>query len=222
MTRRTDGARRDPERSLYLVRNEVDPELAFHYEALARHLPDATVVDYPDGERFEPADADAVVLSGSTAGVYESGGGWIEAEAALVRDLVAASVPTLGICFGHQIANAALGGTVEHAGMTAGLVEASLADVPLFDGVEPVVPVLHGDVVVTPGESMAVVASASHARVLATRHEHAPLWTVQFHPELTSALRARLVGEFEWRAGPHAFADATTERVLANFQALTE
>ncbi len=208
---------------LYVVRNEPDPDCEYHCDALAARFPGATEVDFPAGERFDVEDADGVVLTGSTAGVYEADERpWIADQEALVRELVARGVPTLGVCFGHQVVNSALGGTVEHVGRDAGLVEADLAADPLFDGVDPVVTSLHGDNVTELGEGMEVIASADHAPIYGTRHRTSPVWTVQFHPEITEAHRERLVADFGWDPGEFSFDDVTAERIFENFEALVE
>lgn len=207
--------------NLYVVRNEVDPESEYHCDALAARFPTAEEVDFVAGERVPLDDADGVILTGSTAGVYESDAHpWIAEQEAFVRELVEREIPTLGVCFGHQIANTALGGVVEKVGTTAALVEATLADNPLFDGVGPVVVSLHGDAVTEPGRDMEIIASADHARVFGTAHETAPLWTVQFHPEITAAHRDQLVEHFEWQEDPFSFEDVTAGRVFENFVAL--
>lgn len=207
--------------NLYVVRNEVASDCEYHCDALASRFPTAEEVDFVAGERVPLADADGVVLTGSTAGVYEADRHqWIAEQEAFVRELVERNIPTLGVCFGHQVVNSALGGTVEHVGTTATLVSASLADDPLFDGVDPVVVSLHGDVVTEPGDRMEVIASADHARVFGTRHRTAPLWTVQFHPEITAAHRHHLVEDFEWDTGPHSFGDVTAASVLENFESI--
>jgi len=66
----------------------------------------------------------------------------------VVRELIERETPTLGICFGPQLVNDALGGRVEHRGVRAGLAAAEFDDDPLFEGVPPVVPAVHGDIVV--------------------------------------------------------------------------
>ena len=213
------------EPSLVVVRNEVDPDCEFHCDALENLVPNARAVDFPAGERPDLEAADGVVLSGSTAGVYEADERpWIEDEKRLVRELLEREIPTLGVCFGHQIVNAALGGTVEAVETTTRPVEmevsAAAADDPLFDGVSPVVPVTHGDVVAEPGEGMAVIASTDYYRAFATRHREAPLWTVQFHPEYTPALRDRLVDAFDWAEEEHGLEDATATRVVENFASI--
>jgi len=206
------------DQTVLVVRNEVDPDAEYHEEALLAQFDDPVVARYPDGDSPSLDGVDAVVLTGSTAGVYEADDHpWMDDEMALVAELVDRRIPTLAVCFGHQLVNAALGGTVEHVGTTATLVDVELADDPLFDGVESVVPAVHGDAVTEAGDGLGVVASADHCEVFGTRHRDAPLWTVQFHPEFTAAYRDRLVADFGWADGAHAFDDVDATRVYENF-----
>jgi GMP synthase - Glutamine amidotransferase domain len=205
-------------KNTYVVRNEPDPEQVYHCDALAECFPEAIEIDFPAGERFDPTDADAVILSGSTAGVYERDErSWIPEQEELIRKLVRYDVPTLGVCFGHQIANTALGGSVEHVGTTAGLVPAEFEDVPLFNDVSPVVPAAHGDIVTESGTKMEPIATAGHASIFATRHCFAPLWTVQFHPELTAEYRPQLTELLDWDEDGYTFADTSEDQVFDNF-----
>lgn len=209
--------------NLYVVRNEVDPACEYHCDALAAQFPTAEEVDFVAGERVPLDEADGVILSGSTAAVYESDSRqWIAKQEQLVRDLVERAIPTLGVCFGHQVANTALGGTVENIGTAATLVEASLADDPLFDGVDPIVVSLHGDVVTKRGQNMEIIASADHARVFATAHETAPLWTVQFHPEIRVSHRDNLIDDFGWQTEQFSFEDVTAGQIFENFVELAD
>jgi GMP synthase (glutamine-hydrolysing) len=207
--------------SIVVVRNEVQADYEYHCDALASYFPGARAVDFPAGERFDPDTVDGVVFSGSTAGVYEADDRpWIRDQERLVRELVDREVPTLGVCFGHQVANSALGGTVRHEGMTARLVEVELAGDPLFAGVEPVVAASHGDVVTDAGEDMAVIASTDYYHAFGTRHRRAPLWTVQFHPEFTGDIRDQLAEDFDWTETDYPFADVNAPRVFENFRSL--
>jgi GMP synthase (glutamine-hydrolysing) len=210
--------------SVAVLRNEVDSDYAYHCDALAGWFDRPEEVDFPAGERPAPDLAvDGVVLTGSTAGVYEADERpWIRDEERLVRELVDRGIPTLGVCFGHQVANSALGGTVVPAETTSRLVAADLATDPLFEGVEPVVTAAHGDVVTDPGEGMEVVASADYYDAFATRHRSAPLWTVQFHPELTAAHRDRLAADFGWTETDLSFEQVNAPRVFENFRTLVE
>ncbi|MGQ3329338.1 MULTISPECIES: type 1 glutamine amidotransferase [Halorubrum] len=206
---------------LYVVRSEVNPDCEYHCDALASRFPTATEIDFVAGERVPLDEADGVVLTGSTAGVYEAESRpWIADQEALVRELVDREIPTLGVCFGHQVVNSALGGTVEEVGTTATLVEASLDDDPLFDGVDPVVVSLHGDAVTELGAGMEAIASADHARIFGSRHRTAPLWTVQFHPEITAEHRETLREQFDWAPERFSFDDVTPGQVFENFEAL--
>jgi len=185
--------------TLAVVRNEVRDDCEYHCDALAGHFEGARELDYPAGERPDLGAVDGVVLTGSTAGVYEADERpWIRDQEALVCELLDRRIPTLGVCFGHQAVNSALGGTVTHEGIRARLVEAEFADDPLFAGVSPV----------------------DYYHAFGTRHESAPLWTVQFHPEFTAALRERLRAEFDWTATGHSFDEVTAPRVFENFRSL--
>lgn len=57
---------------------------------------------------------DGVLISGSPASVNDDDA-WIAASAAFVRTLHQRRVPTIGLCFGHQLIAKALGGRVERA-----------------------------------------------------------------------------------------------------------
>jgi GMP synthase (glutamine-hydrolysing) len=187
---------------------------------VARLLPgeDVETYNYPNGEAdpsFEGVDG--VVVGGSGAGVYdEPDQPWITRQKAYVERALDEGVPLLGICFGHQLVNEVLGGTVVDSGESRGrLVEASLADVPLFEGVESVVPVLHSDVVTEPGEGMDVVGTADYNEYFATRHRERPVWTVQYHPEFTPEIRPEYSDY--WTETEHSFDDSTATRTLENF-----
>lgn len=66
-----------------------------------------------EGEPFpDAAGLDAVLISGSAAGVYDNHLSWMEPLRAFIRAAYAAKTPMVGICFGHQIMADALGGDV--------------------------------------------------------------------------------------------------------------
>ena len=181
-------------------------------------LPDAHVYNYPN-EDGDPSleGVDGVVIGGSEVGVYdEPDQPWITAQKRFVRQLVTEGIPTLGICFGHQILNAALGGDVVDSGTShLQLYDAELdVNEPLFDGVAPAVPVLHSDVVTELGDGMEVIGRADYYEYFATRHRDRPVWSVQYHPEFTP----RIVDEYDgWNGDNGSFNDSTATRTLANF-----
>ncbi|MEH6476342.1 MAG: type 1 glutamine amidotransferase [Sneathiella sp.] len=59
-----------------------------------------------------PNDCDGWIITGSVHGVYEEHS-WIKPLEGFIRSLVEIGVPTMGICFGHQIMAQAMGGRVE-------------------------------------------------------------------------------------------------------------
>lgn len=187
---------------------------------VARLLPDEDVetYNYPS-EDVDPdfEGVDGVVVGGSGAGVYDEPDlPWIARQKRFVERVVEASVPLLGICFGHQVVNAALGGDVVNSGTSRNfLVEASFSEDPLFEGVEGVVPVLHSDVVTEVGEGMEAVGSTDYNPNFATRHRERPVWTVQYHPEFTPAILPEY--RDKWEETDHSFEESTATRTLENF-----
>ncbi len=156
---------------------------------------------------------DAVVCSGSRRNIsmWED---WMDGCAALFRASVNSVVPTLGICFGHQLLCKALGGEVARAQQRSdevhqlSLTESGVLD-PLFsppasvgDGAiwgeenAPVALFTHQDHVVESPECCLLLASAPHnqhvaVRVLDEDGLRLPAWGVQFHPEATKASISR-------------------------------
>lgn len=66
-----------------------------------------------EGEPFpDPARLEAVLITGSSAGVYDNHLPWMEPLRAFIRQSYARTTPMIGICFGHQIMADALGGDV--------------------------------------------------------------------------------------------------------------
>lgn len=63
------------------------------------------------GEHPRNTEFDGVVVTGSRSSVYWDEE-WISPLSETVREFVEAAVPTLGVCFGHQVLAHALGGSV--------------------------------------------------------------------------------------------------------------
>jgi len=136
----------------------------------------------------DPVSFAGIVVTGSAASVTERAPWMLRAEDFL-RTAVAADVPVLGICFGHQLLAQALGGSVARnpLGREIGTVkleatEHAVAD-PLFDGLPPSfsVNVSHVDTVERLPPGSTVLSSTSGERHAAFRVGRA--WGVQFHPE---------------------------------------
>lgn len=202
---------------ILVLDDEVQPDYRYLGPEIEYFLPDPVYEVYvnepvdPDLDRY-----DGVVISGSTASAYdESEADWIDPQERLVRRCIDESVPLLGICFGHQLVNQALGGRVEQDRRRATFVEMTrLADDAVLAGVNSVVPVLHSDLVVDRGDKMVTTASTEYNENFCTRHESAPVWSVQFHPEFTERVVDR---PSDWSPGAYSFADCNANKVLSNF-----
>jgi|TARA_B100000131_G_scaffold19481_2_gene19189 GMP synthase-like glutamine amidotransferase len=161
-------------------------------------------------EWLEMISPDAVVCSGSRRNVtmWEE---WMEGGASLLRCSSKMGIPTLGICFGHQLLCKSLGAEVERAdSMSSGVWEVELTDSGSSDVLfssrrsggnnSPVALYSHQDHVVSVPEECTLLGSAKHNRVTAIRVCNTdglplPAWGVQFHPE---AAKARIRRAFDW------------------------
>jgi GMP synthase (glutamine-hydrolysing) len=146
-----------------------------------------------------PRDADAFVITGSSASVTERAPWMLRAEE-LVRAIAAAGTPLLGICFGHQLVAQALGGEVRKnpRGREIGTVRVERqADDFLFAGLPRSFDIhgTHVDAVSRPPPSSEVLARTPLDDIAALRVGKS-IRTVQFHPEfdadvMQTYLRAR-------------------------------
>ncbi len=204
----------------------LPPELGGYDRWFARildvptHTADPRVGPLPD-----PSGYRGVVVSGSTSGVHEELP-WMRAAAAW---LLACDLPTLGVCFGHQLLAWAHGGVVRPATPEYGVHDVDrLEDDPLFEGLGDRFPVFecHFDAVVQLPENARVLAGNANAvQALAFGPR---VRSVQFHPEFTpqvvadaldrhqEALEALVPGlPARGRAGLREIPEATL--ILTNF-----
>ena len=151
------------------------------------------VVDVTAGQALPAPQALAgVVVTGSAAYVTDRAD-WSETTAAWLREAVAAGLPVLGICYGHQLLAHALGGEVAFnpAGRESGTIalqlRAEAADDPLFAGLPATVSAhaTHMQTVLTPPPGATVLAHSARDNCQAFRiGERA--WGLQFHPEFAT------------------------------------
>ena len=128
---------------------------------------------FPDG----PEDADGWLITGSKHGAYEDHP-WIPPLEQLIRDIVAADRPLIGVCFGHQIIAQALGGKVEkyEGGWVVGQQDYD------FNGETLTINAWHQDQVIQAPEGAQVVAHGNHCANAALLYP-GKAFTVQPHPE---------------------------------------
>ena len=150
-------------------------------------------------ERADPSwldGASAVVIggSGSYSVHHPRSSRWVEPLRRIVDLLMTRSIPTFGVCFGHQLLGFHLGVSVETGPAhtengTIGVESTSqgLVD-PLFGplGCRWAAHTGHTDGVVEVPAGATLLATASQVRTQAFRLEGKPFYTTQFHPDLTA------------------------------------
>jgi GMP synthase (glutamine-hydrolysing) len=148
-------------------------------------------------------DVDAALVLGAAANVHErETHPWIDADVALVAELVERSVPTLGVCLGAQLLATAAGGSVRPArppeiGWYDVALEPAAADDPVVGGVPSRFESFQWhsyEAVPPPGAT--VLARSAHA-LQAFRLKDRPAWGIQFHAEVSDADAAHWIEHYE-------------------------
>jgi len=141
-----------------------------------------------------------IILSGGPASVYEDGVPLAEA------GLLEIGVPVLGICYGMQLLGQLAGASVvpsDRREYGRAELEIRTAD-DLFAGFEEgettTVWMSHGDHLETPPPGWRVLGGTDNAPVAAFRSDRAPLFGVQFHPEVAHTVEGdRMISNFLFR-----------------------
>jgi GMP synthase (glutamine-hydrolysing) len=155
---------------------------------------------------------EALILSGGPKSVFEE-----DAPRPDPR-LFAQGLPILGICYGMQLMAQAFGGKVERAGRAEyGKALLTRYSGPLFKGLKGEVQVWmsHSDAVTELPPGWRVAAETEENPVAAIEAEGAPLFGVQFHPEVAHTPKGlQILENFLEVAGVSR--DWTPEHVLEN------
>jgi len=164
------------------------------------------IVDAENGDDLPAYDEVAgVVITGSHAMVTERQP-WSEQTAAWLPGLVERGIPTLGICYGHQLLAHALGGEVgdNPNGREFGTVTVELAAVA---GDDPLLGGLPARVLVQLCHTQSALTLPAGARRLAHNSHDAnqafivgeAAWGVQFHPEFDAEVVRAYIEHYDAR-----------------------
>lgn len=156
------------------------------YQLIGAREPDIRVIrnDQYTVAQIATMQPQAIILSPGP-GRPEDAGVCIEAARELGK-----TIPTLGVCLGHQSICKAFGGEVSYAkqlmhGKTSHITLDTTSR--LFRGMKPVIPVARyhslSAVRDTLPEVLRVTAASDDGEIMALEHREYPLFGVQFHPE---------------------------------------
>jgi GMP synthase-like glutamine amidotransferase len=143
-----------------------------------------------DGEALpDPANLEAILITGSAAGVYDDLD-WIVPLERFVRAAHETRIPLVGICFGHQLIAQALGGTVRKSEKGWGIgrhVYDVAPDNGVIDGERIAVACSHQDQVIVPPAGATTILHSTFTPHAGLLYENGATLSVQPHPEFTAA-----------------------------------
>lgn len=164
-----------------------------------------------------PAENEAYIVTGSSAGVYDPLP-WIEPLKDFLRR-ARGETALVGVCFGHQVMAEAFGGKVvkSEKGWGVGLQAYEIANpTPWMDEVGSVaVPASHQDQVVVLPPGARVLAGSAFTPYGILAYDDARAISMQFHPEFDPAYAIALI---EARRGTR-FSDAQADAAIASLSA---
>ncbi len=158
---------------------------------------------------LEGLNIDVVICSGSrrNVSIWEE---WMAPSALLMHTSSNYGIPTLGICFGHQLLCHSYGGKVErHDSLSSGIWELDLTKIGKEDKLltSHLMPrdnisglYTHQDHVISVPFRLDILATTTHNKITAVRVNDGqgnplPSWGLQFHPE---AAKNRIKRAYEW------------------------
>ncbi|WP_421761148.1 glutamine amidotransferase-related protein [Devosia sp.] len=169
-----------------------------------------------DGAAFpDPAKLDAILITGSAAGVYDDFT-WLDPLRAFIRHAYSTRTPMLGICFGHQIMADALGGDVRKSekGWGLGRHKYEVKSRPEFLATDlPALSIAcsHQDQVITPPKEAQVFMGSAFTPNAGLVYANGAALSLQPHPEFTDDYTLALA---ELRRGKAP--DAVVEEAVAS------
>ena len=159
---------------------------------ICERVPVSEGAPFPDVENL-----DAVLVTGSAAGVYEDHP-WMAPLMDFIRSSGEAGVPQIGVCFGHQAIAAAFGARVEKSGKGWGIGR-HVYDVcykpDWLTGLEEdtfSLGVSHQDQVLSRPDGARIVAASDFTPYAALEYDNVPAISFQGHPEFSAGFSCAL------------------------------
>lgn len=134
-----------------------------------------------------PESLEAIIVTGSAFGVYDQPD-WMEPMCVLLRRAYDLNIPTLGICFGHQLIAHALGGDVRKSEKGWGIGRHVYdVDTSLLGGIATpatlAIAASHQDQVITPPDTAKPFLSSDFTPNAGLVYDNGAMISMQPHPE---------------------------------------
>ncbi|MDC0188339.1 glutamine-hydrolyzing GMP synthase [bacterium] len=183
-----------------------------------RHIGAYTRIFSPSTNENSLSKAKGIVLSGGPASVNSSKIPEFNAK------LLKLNKPILGLCYGHQLIAKSFGGSISNSGkgeFGKAILEHK-SDSPLWENISfpNQVWMSHQDSVTKCPDEFEVTAETKTGSLAAMKHRNRPIYTLQFHPEVTDTYHGRtMLKNFVNACGVRSrwsmetFIDVTTKRL---------
>lgn len=171
------------------LRQRFGPYNAMFHRMLEPSGFEFETVRLADGQPLpDPTALEAVLITGSSAGVYDTHYPWMEPLRQFIRGAYANNTPMLGICFGHQIVADALGGDVRKSekGWGLGRHVYAVKSRPAHVGgklPEFAIACSHQDQVIVPPAELEVFLSSDFTPNAGLVYRNGATMSLQSHPE---------------------------------------
>jgi GMP synthase-like glutamine amidotransferase len=171
------------------LRDRFGPYSHMFHRMFAREGFEFETVRLTDGQPLpDPAALDAVLITGSSAGVYDNHLSWMEPLRGFIRGAYAAKTPMVGICFGHQIVADALGGDVRKSekgwGLGRHVYDVKSRPAPIGGNLpEFAIACSHQDQVIAPPPDAEVFLASAFTPNAGLMYRNGRTMSLQPHPE---------------------------------------
>jgi len=183
-----------------------------------RHIGAYTRIFSPSSNENLLAKAKGIVLSGGPASVNSSSVPEFNSK------LLELDKPILGLCYGHQLIAQSFGGSISNTskGEFGKAILEHKSDSPLWKNISfpNQVWMSHQDSVTKCPEEFEVTAETETGCLAGLKHRLRPIFTLQFHPEVTDTSQGRIMlknfvnaCEVRSRWSMETFIEATTKRL---------
>jgi GMP synthase-like glutamine amidotransferase len=163
----------------------------------------------------DPSRCEAVLITGSPAGVYDPLP-WMDPLRDFVRGAFSAKTPMIGVCFGHQVIADAVGGVVRKSDKGWGVGRHTYDVVgqrPWMNDAGPnfSLSASHQDQVIEAPSGAVTLARSNHTEHAMLAYEQAPVISLQGHPEFSDAFVSALYSARRGKSLTDAATDAALE-----------